>query len=260
MIEESSRPVQLAPFASENGLQRFVEQQAKELLGVTVIASSRRGGQCFRKIDILAEAADGQPWIIECKHDLVDHAAWRQLQRYREALVKGWSAVAPRFSRTARPEPLLVAIGYRFDGIIDPALVRIAFRYHGLTNTDQLLQVQEPASVSLVTLSGVDTGPQTAHPTVSKKLATVERLARLAPDLALGFWQVDEALQRLPGVKATYGGKNHVRYSTARGVFAKAVIHRGAIEWSAPMAREMRANADVPGILDLLRQSHGNAG
>ena len=130
-VDETPREVQRAPFASESGLHDFVEQHAEALLGVKIVASSRPRGNGLFKIDILAEDGDRRPWIIECKHDLVDAAAWSQLRRYRDALKEGWAEAAPRFGGGASREPVLVAIGYRFDRSVDAdEVVRLAYRYH----------------------------------------------------------------------------------------------------------------------------------
>ena len=267
VVDQTPRDVQRAPFASESGLQEFVELRAEELLGVRVVASSRRGGDGQFKIDILAEDRQGRawikgrPWIIECKHDLVDAAAWRQLRRYRDALISGWTGVARRFGRGARPDPVLVAIGYRFDGNVGgDQLVRIAYRYHGVESSDGEFQTQQVGRVSLHQVLGAGDEFASVHPRVLKKFATIERLQRFAPELAEEFWQVDKELRGLPGVKPTFGGKNFVRYSTRRGVFAEAVIGSGVIEWRATVGRSMRSSADTSGLLRLLREAHGKAG
>lgn len=247
------------PFASESGLQRFVEENAKDLLGVTVVASSRRDGQCLFKIDTLAEDQDGRPWIIECKHDLVDYGALRQLRRYRDALVAGWPTAASRFRNGPnrdRPDPLLVAIGYRFgDGFADVHVLRLVYRYHDVTFTDREVESRDAGRVSVHRADAVTSVQR--HPAVSKKFATVERLQRLAPALADAFWRIDAHLCGIPAVKVKYGGKNFVRYSTSAGVFAEAVIGNGVIEWRTSLVRLMRSNADAADILAVLHDAHG---
>ena len=258
-VDETPREVQRAPFASESGLHDFVEQHAEALLGVKIVASSRPRGNGLFKIDILAEDGDRRPWIIECKHDLVDAAAWSQLRRYRDALKEGWAEAAPRFGGGASREPVLVAIGYRFDRSVDAdEVVRLAYRYHDVKLGADEVQTQTVGRVSLHPILGAADESAQRHPKVSKKNATVERLQRFAPHLAEEFWTVDAELRSLPGVKEPkYGGKNFVRYSTRRGIFAEAVIGSGVIEWRATVAREMRSSAERSSLLELLRQAHG---
>jgi hypothetical protein len=262
VVDQTPRDVERVPFASESGLQRFVERHADELLGVRVVSSSRAGGDGLFKIDILAEDRDGHPWIIECKHDLVDAAAWRQLRRYREALRTGWGVAAGQFSATASPEPVLVAIGYRFDSSVgDEELVRVAYRYHDIGLGGGEDETQRVGKVSLHPVLGASDESAPPHPKVSKRSATVERLQWFAPELTEEFWRVDAELRGLPGVKEPmYGGKNFVRYSTRSGIFAEAVIGTGFVEWRATLARRMRSSDDRSSVLALLREAHGKAG
>ena len=186
-VDETPREVQRAPFASESGLHDFVEQHAEALLGVKIVASSRPRGNGLFKIDILAEDGDKRPWIIECKHDLVDAAAWSQLRRYRDALKEGWAEAAPRFGGGASREPVLVAIGYRFDRSVDAdEVVRLAYRYHDVKLGADEVQTQTVGRVSLHPILGAADESAQRHPKVSKKNATVERLQRFAPPLAEG--------------------------------------------------------------------------
>ena len=62
------------PFANEDEVQRFVERHAEKMLGVSVLASSLRGGCRLCDIDILGVDGRGTPVIIECKWDRVDAA------------------------------------------------------------------------------------------------------------------------------------------------------------------------------------------
>jgi hypothetical protein len=259
-IDQTPRHAAAVPFASESGLQRFVEENAEAVLGVNVLASSRRDGNCLFRIDTLAEDQDGRPWIIECKHDLVDAGALAQLRRYRDALIAGWPTVASRFrngTNRDQPDPLLVAIGYRFDdSFADAQALRLVYRYHDVAFTGGDLQSQNAGRVSLQSADEVVSSPQ-VHPKVSKKFATIERLQHLPLALEEAFWRIDAALRAMPGVRVKYGGKNFVRYGTNAGVFAEAVIGEGVIEWRASMLRLMRSDADAEEILTVLQQARG---
>ena len=265
VIDQTPREVPRAPFASESGLHRFVEANA-DLLGVKVVASARRGGGGLFKIDILAVDKAGRLFIIECKHDLIDASAVRQLRRYRAALINGWAALAPRLRSLHNqipaeiPDPALVLIGYRFDdSVADQQLVRLVYRYHDVAFTDDEVQIQSSGRVSLHSVAAIH-GPEHSHPRVSKKIASKERLLRSVPDLAESFWRVDADLQALKGVKVKYGGKNFVRYSTRAGIFAEAVIGDGVITWRTTVTRSMHSASDTPGVLALLRDASGRAG
>ena len=83
-----SRGCERLPFASEIELQRFVVANAKDLLGIDVVAIAESDGGMISKIDILAVSPSGRPWIIECKHDLVVAKAGSQLKRYRESVLR----------------------------------------------------------------------------------------------------------------------------------------------------------------------------
>lgn len=262
---QTPRQVQRAPFASESGLQQFVEDNAEQCLGVKVIASSRRGGGGLFKIDILAADQAGRPWIIECKHDLVDSAAVRQLRRYRAALISGWAAVAPRLALTNNsiqpgvPDPVLALVGYRFDeSVIGDQIRCFVYRYYDVPFTDDELQAQKPGQVSLQSAAGI-AGPEQCHPKVSKKIATSERLERFAPKLIESFWRVDDELRKLKGVMVKYGGKNFVRYSTAAGVFAEAVIGDGVVTWHTTAKCSMHAESDTAAVVTVLRAASGSA-
>lgn len=259
VLDQAPRDRERAPFASESGLQRFVEQYAEGLLGVRVVASSRAGGGGLFKIDILAEGKGGRPWIIECKHDLVDAVAWRQLRRYRDALISGWTSAAGRFGNDISPDPVLVAIGYRFDGDVGGhQLVRIGYRYHDVEFSEDEFQSQKAGRVSLYQALGAAGESAICHPTVAKRDATIERLQHFAPELAEDFWRVDAELTS-HGVKATYGGKNFVRYGAKGRTFAEATIGSGVIEWRTTVAHKMRSSADTPGLLELLHEARGKA-
>ena len=101
--------------------------------------------------------------------------------------------------------------------------------------------------------------PTLAHPKVCKKIATSERLERLAPKLAKSFWKIDTELQNLSGVKVKYGGKNFVRYR-ARADFAEAVIYPGAIQGRITMNQGARlerdCDLDVAKVLGVLRKAY----
>ncbi len=261
-IGETPRLADAVPFASESGLQQFVEEHAEDLLGVHVVASSRKGGRGMFRIDTLAEDQYGRPWIIECKHDLVDSGALRQLRMYRESLRAEWSLAAPRFQGgdiiQGCPDPVLVAIGYRFDeGLVGDELVLLAYRYHDIAVTGSDLETQEKGRVSIHLADTAE--PCGAHPKVSKRAATVERLKRFAPALADSFWRIDAGLRAMPGVNVKYGGKNFVRYNTRAGVFAEAVIGDGIIEWEVSTPHALRSESDEPKILALLQQARNQA-
>lgn len=243
--------VERAPFASESGLQEFVEDHAHELFGVRVVASSRKGGNGLFKIDILAEAEDGRPWIIECKHDLVGAAAVEQLRRYQNALVDQWNTVSARFSPSAKPEPQLVAIGYRFAcGAGAPDLLRVGYRYDGIEVTPLVAEQRQCGLVlynaDTVAANGV------AHPKVVKRFAIEERLRRDAPELAGAFWALNSKLEARHGVKPTFSGKNHVRYSHANGLLVEAIILPGKIEWRGEITSWRGGTPDVERLFDQL--------
>lgn len=268
-VDSTPRAEARLPFASESGLQRFVEEHAKQLFGVDVVASTRRGGGRFLNIDILALDQSGRPWIVECKHDLVDAGAATQLDRYRAALVSGWDVLERRLATDWRgptpqktPDPVLVLIGYRFDrSLADDRTFRIAYRYHDVEFTNEELQKQKPGRVSLYEVN-CSVAPADAHPKVCKKLATSERLERLAPALAESFWQIDSELKILKGVNVKYGGKNFVRYATRAGIFAEAVICQGAIQWHIKLTHllDSQRDSDVGEVLKILNKAYQQAG
>ena len=117
------------------------------------------------------------------------------------------------------PKPVLALIGYRFDERVRPDdAIRLVYRYHDVKFSNERLQEQTPGRVSLHDLE--ESASVTGHPRVSKKLATVERLQRLAPALADSFWEINQGLQAL-GAKATYGGKNSSAPSECRRLCSK---------------------------------------
>lgn len=250
------------PFASESGLQQFVEDHSEQLLGVRVVASSRKGGHGVFRIDTLAEDGDGRPWIIECKYDLVDSGAIRQLRLYREALKSGWESVASRF-RVRKglgrcPEPLLVAIGYRFEETLGRSVgLFLQYRYHDIDANASEFGRQVAGRVSLAPANNASSGP---HPLVSKREATVERLKRNAPDLIDSFWRLDGQLRGLPGVKVKYGGKNFVRYSANGRVFAEAVVGDGVINWEVSTRHCLDRDASESKVLECLVRARQEAG
>jgi RecB family endonuclease NucS len=97
-IDSTPHKAARLPFASEMGVQRFVEKHAQDILGVAVVASAQRGGGRLFNIDILAPDKTGRPVIIECKWDSVATKAFDQLAKYKVALRAGWnvSKHAPR--------------------------------------------------------------------------------------------------------------------------------------------------------------------
>jgi hypothetical protein len=150
------------------------------------------------------------------------------------------------------PEPVLVLIGYGFDeGFTSDDVVRLVYRYHDVQLSDKFQKDQTPGRVSLQEAGKPDSS-QARHPRVSKKLATIERLQLLAPALSDSFWELDRELQSL-GAKVTYGGKNFVRYSKNRSVFAEAVICSGAIRWRTTLASLVESPLDTAPLIKMLR-------
>ena len=100
------------------------------------------------------------------------------------------------------------------------------------------------------------------HPKVSKMNSTLIRLAQLDASLRTCFWDIDRELMQLPDVEVTYGGKNLVRYRTARVVFAVAAIGDSAIEWRIKPNQlvSVCAPSDIDGALRALRKAHQQAG
>src|SRR6266446_9429247 len=134
------------PFANEDEVQRFVEKHAAKILGLTVVASSLRGGHRLCDIDILGVDAHSTPVIIECKWDLVGHDVLRQLAGYADDLQGEWSSVEERICEMKnsavaiqRREPVLVAIGYRYDRSLLAApqsVTCLTYSYHGVALAD----------------------------------------------------------------------------------------------------------------------------
>src|SRR6266849_5403695 len=119
-VDPTQYPVEYLPFANEVELQRFVEDHAENIFGLTVISSTRRGGRRLFDIDILAVDSANTPFIFECKWDLVDIETFRQLTAYGGVLRRRWELLEQRVSEVRRQqvrmkqrEPILVAIGYR---------------------------------------------------------------------------------------------------------------------------------------------------
>jgi hypothetical protein len=260
MLDSTPRNAERVPFASESGLQEFIEGHAGALFGVKVVASSRPAGGCLFKIDTLAIDSGGQPWIMECKHDRVDSRALHQLHGYRSRLLANWVEASKLLQSrlgvqlSERPVPVLVLVGYDFDpGVISSDVVRLVYRYHDIRFSQTELQEQTPGRVSLHYADDVDKAGA-GHPRISKRFATVERLQRLAPELADAFWRVDSELRKR-GARVKYGGKNFVRYSTSGGIFAEAVIQHGAIRWRTTITCRIESDADTDGVIGLLKQA-----
>jgi hypothetical protein len=155
------------------------------------------------------------------------------------------------------PDPVLAAIGYRFDeGLPSNEFLFLAYRYHDVSVMSADVDAQQEGRVSLQKAELAE--PQGPHPRVSKRVATTERLKRFAPALADAFWRINDE-QRGRGVKIKYGGKNFVRYSTTRGVFAEAVVGDGVIHWTIQTERALRSEADEPTIAELLAQARNRA-
>ena len=67
----------------------FVEEHAKSVLNLEVIASAQREGDRLFNIDILSVDMLGRPFIIECKWDLVDRRATATINEVQSIAV-GW--------------------------------------------------------------------------------------------------------------------------------------------------------------------------
>jgi hypothetical protein len=279
-LDQTPYPEKYLPFANEVELQRFVEDHAEKIFGLTVVASTRRGGRRLFGIDILAVDSENIPFILECKWDLVDSGALRQLAAYRGALQARWTLFERRVSEIRRQpirmpqrEPILIAIGYRYAPSVHaetPSPICLTYAYHGVTITEKLVEERGPGEVSIQDVHE-NAIPSFAHPKVSKKHTVIERLAPLLPELQEAFWEIDDRLSHLEGVKVVYGGKNFVRYRTARGRFAEARIGEKSVEWrfgqpglwrdaSEIGSVEMLTAADAERVLHELRRTHGDAG
>jgi hypothetical protein len=151
-----------------------------------------------------------------------------------------------------------------------PPPICLTYAYHGVTLTEKLIQKGGPGEVSIQDLHE-NVMPSSAHPKVSKKHAVIERLAPLSPELRETFWELNDRLSLLEGVKVVYGGKNFVRYWTALGRFAEARICGKSIEWrfgqpgfwgdaSGIGSVEMLSAADAERVFRELRRTHRDAG
>jgi hypothetical protein len=238
-IERTPQAVEYLPFASEVELQRFVEEHAEKIFGLTVVSSTRRGGRRLFDIDVLAVDSANIPFILECKWDLVSTGALRQLAAYSDVLRQNWELFEQRVSEIKRQpvrieqrKPILVAIGYRYDPLVLSAqsAVCLTYAYHGVTLTDKVVEARGSGKVSIQ--GALEKAmPSSRHPRVSKKHAVYERLAPFPRELQAAFWDVNGRLCELEGVKVVYGGKNFVRYRVPRGRFAEARIGTKSIEW-----------------------------
>ena len=121
-INSEPRDVASLPFASESPLQRFVKEHAKDLLGLQVVGVAERGGGMISKIDIFALDHSGKPWIIECKHDLVNARAISQLRRYSATVLARWPHIRKLINLKCgptnlekHPRPGLMTVGFRYD-------------------------------------------------------------------------------------------------------------------------------------------------
>ena len=279
-IDSTPYPATHLPFANETEVQQFVEEYAETIFGLKVISSTRRDGRRLFGIDVFAVDAANTPIIIECKWDLVDPGAIRQLVRYKKALQAGWSLFEKRITETSgmqvaveSREPVLVAIGYRYaPSVLSDAqsIVCLTYAYHDVTFTGDVVEQQRPGRVSIQHAHQI-LMPKARHPTVSKQQHTSERLLPLPPSLRAAFWEIDGRLRGLDAVKVVYGGKNFVRYRVPRGRFAEAKICPKSIQWRYCQSGgwkdggqsgsvEMLAACDLDKIFDLLRQAYVDAG
>jgi len=272
-IRVSSEPCDLArlPFDSESRLQRFVKEHADDLLGIQIVGVAERNGGMISRIDLFGVDRFGKPWIVECKHDLVDTRAISQLRRYHAAVLARWPDIEKiiavkcgSIKLQEHPQPGLVTIGYRYDQSVAAVegITCLAYQYHEIEFTDDKLQKPRPGRVSLHRIEDILL-PTERHPRVLKKKdETLKRLAALDSSLAAAFRNIDRELNRLPGVEATYGGKNFVRYRCAATVFATAVIGADAVEWrlKEDQVVTLRTAADVSKTLSALRGAYQQAG
>jgi hypothetical protein len=274
-IDSTAHSTAKAPFANEIEVQRFVEEYAKKIFGLQVILSTRRGGQRLFLIDVLAVDSENTPFIIECKWDLVNAEAIRQLVRYKKALQANWSLFEERVGKIRgrrvaieRREPCLIAIGYRYEPSIlneAPPVICLTYAYHHLKLTGEFVEQQRPGKVS-VQRAHQTLMPLSRHPVVSKKGYIFERLRFLPLELQEAFWTMDGRLRDLKGVTVVYGGKNFVRYRGPLGRFAEAKIWPTSIQWNYLQSGQwkdgrldselMVVARDANKIINRLRQAH----
>jgi hypothetical protein len=256
-IDTLPRPDPLLPFASETGLQRFVQLHARAMLGLNVLASTVRGGRRLFNVDILAVDDSGVPVVIECKLDAVDHSTFEQLAEYKHAFDWGLFEERSRAMgfQAKRAEPLLVAIGYRFK-VIDSAIVCLSYAYHGVDITKEPIRERQAGAVSL---GHATSDSRAAHPRVDKKVSIDERLQRDAPRLQHSFWTVDGGLASDPGLAPRYSGKDYVNYRAHGRVVARAAIGDGNIQFQVGRSQPvtLREAADASLVLaECRRQLH----
>jgi hypothetical protein len=178
-------PASHLPFANELEMQLFVEKHAEHILGLRVIASTRKGEGGLFKIYVLAIDAYNTPFIIECKWDLIRAGAIRQLERYRSTLKKNWPLFEKRVRESTglqvavkRREPVLVALGYRYEpSLLSDAqsVVCLTYAYHDVTVTGEVVEEQHPGNVS-IQHAHKDQMPTSHHPKVNKEHYTFKRL------------------------------------------------------------------------------------
>ena len=266
------------PFANEDEVQRFLVKHTRQILGVSVITTSLRGGGRLCDIDILGVDDAGTPVIIECKWDRVDAAAIGQLTAYAQALKNQWESFERRVSKLRRPavsikhrDPILIAVGYRYDPSVLATTASVnclAYRYDGAAPLGGVVERRRPGRVSIQWAH--QTGMPHPHPRVLKKDGTDERLKRRLPELRTSFWDLDGRLRALEDVTAVYF-KNVAHYRVSRGQFAEAKINSLVIQWR--FARpgswrdstkvgsvEMLAPSDAETVFRQLQRTHRDAG
>lgn len=264
-LKSEPRLVERLPFASESGLQRFVKEHAKDLLGLKVVAVAERGGGTISKIDVMAIDRSGQPWIIECKHDLVNRRAVDQLKRYRSAILRRCPTirkiVGGRFGSIRlqnHPQPRLLTIGYRYapDLVSAKGITHLGYRYHGIEFTAQKFQTRSVGQVSLYRVAPMQV-PTQPHPRVSKTDGTLKRLDAVDRMVAASFRDIHGTLTTLADVEVS-SNKNIVRYRTARGVFATATIWSDGVKWrfAGGTVATLRTPADTPELMKTIRTAH----
>jgi hypothetical protein len=283
-INSAPYPTLYVPFTNETEVQSFVEEHTKDIFGLDVIASTRRGRRRLFDIDVLAIDEANRPFIFECKWDLVDAGALDQLARYKDVLLSDWARFETRVSevrhrpiQVKRREPVLIIIGYRYDPSVlsqGGSVISLTYAYHHPTMAGEVLTKRRPGEVSIQRPHEAPM-PVSRHPSISKKHRTFARLAPLPQTLQDAFWDLDAKLQDLPEVTVVYGGKNFVRYRVRKSAFAEAKVGPMSIQWRLRWSKhegvrradgelsgrvEMLPASDVDKIYDILRDTYSEVG
>lgn len=265
-------------------MSEFFEAYA-EKIGLTVIASAKRGGELL-EIDVLA-VDDANTFIIECKWDLVDAKAIQQLSRYREVL----KANQPLFKKRLvdmkldvggrRRAPVLVALGYRYeDSVLEEAKAQAIicltynyydvtpYAYHRVSATCELVRPRRRGKVGIQYADRL-LMPASHHPKVCKRRSTMRKLARLPRELRKAFRAIHHRLRGLPDVTVSHG--KLVRYRAPQNKFAEAKIclksksihwryrHQGKWKDRWQGGDEILAEYGADKIFNLLRKAYIDA-